>query len=561
MPNVTNLGVAGSDGVVPLYQPNARWCWWGLIEIFQGIGTPGGNRYVPKINDYVMDFDNYLVYKVTALDSITLHPTLTPIQPPFARSMFSPADVLFGAGPGSDNSKYRLYVNSHLNPYTLNVDSFLTIPGNNVSYAKIFLGTDTSSNGRVISMLYDAVGTFVTNNVGLTSIANYPQVGYDVKQINQCNTNVILNNNDVATVVLYNQSGTVVSKRELLVVNTTTVSQQTTNQLFVTSIGLLSPFIQASTPNVISVPLNVPVASLQLMGIVGYSDGSTVTLPVDGTRFNLIGLDQVITTDVGQTIPMVLSYTLSTVNGIQEATSMPVSSNNRTVTSPWSLVVTNPNTSYSVRVLGFPEYNTVSNTYTMRWIMFGSDRNVWFDVTNSVSFATNTGPFVPNAWMVKQTKAIQLNLASVSGIYTNYVYTQLLDITLYRDPNAGTAFTVDQISGNGSKYGLNVYGAISGNYVSLSNNYPDLQTWLQNLYYNNSPIFNPATEAGPIVPTHFAIMYGGVETVYTIDQWNAVNLTAGVGTTYVPKSNVYLRFMSITPSGTQYLSMAGVPLI
>lgn len=561
MPNATTTGVAGSDGIIPLYQPMARWCWWGLAEIFQGPAMPGTNKYVPKINDYVMDYDTYLVYKVTALDPITLIPTLTPIQPPFARSMFSPADVLFGAGPGSDTSKYRLYINSNLTPATLNVDSFLKVPGNNVSFVKIFLGTDTSLTGQIISMVYDANGIFVTNNVSLTSIASYPQVGYDVKQVNQCNTNVVMNNNDLATVVCYNQSGQVVSKRELLVVNTTTTVQQTTNKLFVTSIGLTSPFIQSNVPNVLSVPLNVPINSLQLMGIVGYSDGSTRTLPVDGTSFRLIGLDQVVVTDVGQSVSLVLSYTLSQVNGVQESTSMAIAANSKSVNTPWTLVMTNPNTSYSVRVFGFPEYTSLSNSYNMRWFMFGSDRNVWFDVTAAVQFATNTGPFVPNAWMVKQTKAIQLDLSKVSGIYAPYIYTQLLDITLYRDPNTGTSWTMGELSGTPTIYGLGLFGTITAGALNLSNGQLTLAAWLQVVYYNTQPIFNPATEAGPLAPTHFAVMYGGVETVHPIADWNLTTLTAGAGTTYVSKTNVYLRFMSITANGTQYLSMAGIPLI
>ncbi|WP_200850974.1 hypothetical protein, partial [Klebsiella pneumoniae] len=42
-----------------------------------------------------------------------------------------------------------------------------------------------------------------------------------------------------------------------------------------------------------------------------YSDGSKKIMPVDGTKFNLYGLQNFIATIVGQKIELVLSYKLS----------------------------------------------------------------------------------------------------------------------------------------------------------------------------------------------------------------------------------------------------------
>ena len=46
-------GVIGSDGMSPIYDPDARWCIWELSEIWDGIA--GNKKYVPKVNDYALE--------------------------------------------------------------------------------------------------------------------------------------------------------------------------------------------------------------------------------------------------------------------------------------------------------------------------------------------------------------------------------------------------------------------------------------------------------------------------------------------------------------------------
>ena len=92
-------GVAGSDGVAPVYNPANRWQIWSLKEIYNG--NIGANRYVPNVDDYVIDTITDERYRVVSIDPTTVIPVLKKIVPLNVGS-FSDVDVLLGVGPGRD---------------------------------------------------------------------------------------------------------------------------------------------------------------------------------------------------------------------------------------------------------------------------------------------------------------------------------------------------------------------------------------------------------------------------------------------------------------------------
>ena len=160
MTEILNIGnTAGTDGIVPVYEPNGRWCWWSLNEIFTGL--QGNNRYVPKLNDYVIDPATYTTYIVDHLDPVTLIPTLREIRPANMSFSLTETDVLFGVGPGTQSDTYRLYINKSVMPFVMAVDARLKIGGSMCSYAKIFKGPVLSGEGLVISKVYDNTGNYI----------------------------------------------------------------------------------------------------------------------------------------------------------------------------------------------------------------------------------------------------------------------------------------------------------------------------------------------------------------------------------------------------------------
>lgn len=553
--NVAILGVTGTDGIVPVYNPNGIWQWWSINDIWQG--STGANKYVPKVNDFVMDPSNYETYKVTQLDPVTLVPSLTPIVPSYIPSNFTPQDILFGVGPGTQADTYRMYINSAVTPSVAAVDLRLYVGGTKASYAKIFSNSDVSSTGVVISMVYDGSGNFVSQNVPLELVAIDQVTNYAWKTVSVFNTNAVLPDGEVVTAVFYDAQGNVVSKRQLLVENTNFIRDLSVSLKYVASIAIQSPFINTANPSEITFPLNVPINALNLTGLVTYSDGSTVQMPVDGTKFNVIGLQQYVSTIVGQNIPLVLSYALGTgevaYNGLSE--------DSKHVTAPFSIVTVNPDNSYAVKIYGYPEWQGDSVGYIMRFFMVNLDRNVFFDVTSKIIFAANTGSFNPQYYGYLQRKAVQLDLSSVSPSFKPYIDTQLLDITLIQKPSLNiTPWTVSQVSGSDiPAYGQGLYAKISSttNYssVDVSCGFTDQPTWLQNVFAATHPLINTVSETQAPSPTHFILMYGGQEYTYPIANWNQPLVINGAFTQY---SNLYLRFINRTTSGDMILSIAGM---
>lgn len=555
MNNVVALGVVGTDGQVPIYNPNGRWSWWSIDEIY--MGTTGSNKYVPNVKDYIIDPTTFTVYIVTLIDPVTLVPSLNEIIPAAFNTGLSNTDILFGVGPGTQSDTYRVYLDTSLTPYTLAVDVRLRVAGTRTSYCIIYKGPLVADPANMISMIYDSNGNFISNKIPLELVAIDNTTNYSIKAVSVCNTSQPLVDGEIVTAVFYDAQANVVSKRQLLVENTSFIRSLNVSLKYITGIALDSPFLSLSSSSTIEFPLNVPVNALNLQGIVSYSDGSSITLPIDGVKFSVIGLDQYVSTIVGQKIPLVLTYAL----GPNEVTYSAALGNGNYITEPYYIVTTNSDNSYDVKIYGYPEWGGVGVGYTMRFFLVNLDRNIFIDVTEYTTFASDTGLYDPTQYGYVQRKAVQLNLNTASGIFKPYIFTQLMDINLITTPSGTiTPWTVSQVSGSDiPPYGTGLVATISSivglSLVNISGGITDFPTWLTKVYNQTFPLVNPYNETAAIAPTHFALIQGTNEVVYPITSWNQ-NLSGGL--VFAEFSNVYIKFINRTVSGDQILSIAGM---
>jgi hypothetical protein len=196
-------------------------------------------------------------------------------------------------------------------PHVLAVDIRLKVAGTMASYAKIFKGSDLTESGNVISRVYDSNGNFISENIPLELVAIDSHNNYSIKTIKVCHTNEHLLDGEIVTAVIYGDNGHVVSKRQLLVENTSFIRSVDASAKYISHISVESAFISPTFDHIIEFPLNIPLNALNLMGVVHYSDGSTLKLPVDGSKFRMFGLEQYVSSIVGQTVDLVLSYALA----------------------------------------------------------------------------------------------------------------------------------------------------------------------------------------------------------------------------------------------------------
>lgn len=544
-------GVVGTvDNQPPIYEPSARWCWWSIKEIFTG--STGSGKYIPKVLDFVMDPDTYTAYVVEALDPNTYVPTLVKKNPGNMDLTFSETDVLFGVGPGTQADTYRVYLDKTKTPFTLAVDTRLRVGGTMSAYCKIFRGSTVDNSGKVISKIYDSNGQYISENVPLQLAAIDSHVNYSIKVVDICKTTETMPDGEIVTAVFYDVTGAVVSKRQLMVENTSFIRDLNVSKKYVTGISLKSPFLSPSIEHQIDFPLNVPMNALNLIGVVSYSDGTTMELPCDGTKFTMFGLSQVISSIVGQKVDLVLRYALAdgetAYTGVMD----------KYVTAPYTLVNVNPNNSYTVKLFGYPYWLNDAVGYQMRWWMLNLDRNLWFDVTDKVIFNANTGPFNPKAYGYLQQKSISINLKNVSGAFKPFIHTQMVEITLNNPPdNVHTSWLMSQeASVTRPAYGQDLFAKrMSDNTINLNSGIVTFDEWNSRVYLNTYPLVNPATEIIPMSPTHFVVNYNGLDTEFPITDWN-VDLNVGNGITQY--STVSIRFMKRTASGDLQLAIAAI---
>jgi hypothetical protein len=553
MTEISTIGVAGIDGVVPVYDPTARWCFWAIGEIY--VGTVGARRYVPKLHDYVIDPDTFTTWIVEHIDPVTLIARLRVIRPANMSYDFADTDILFGVGPGTQSDTYRVYLDQSVTPHILAVDARLRINGSMSAYMKLFKGADVSIVGNIISRLYDASGNVLTDAIPLEVVATMYDNNLAVKIPGVCYTNVALIDGELVTAVFYTPEGHVVSKRQLLIENTAFIRGQTVSQKYIVSINLESPFLSPTLDSIIEFPLNTPINALNLIGVIHYSDGTLLKLPVNGTRFSMFGLDHLLSTIIGQEIELVLSYQLAAneaAYGIEAA-------ENGCITTPYRLVITEANNTIAVKVVGYPVWISQTAGYEMRWFLFNLDRNIFFDVTQHVRFAENTGPYNPKGYGYLQEKAIIVNLQSVSPVFRPFLHTQFFSIVLMRQPDGRqTPWTVLQEMGAGNAvYGENIF-AISNTVnrtVEIHCSCANYTDWIRKLYLNTYPLINRQTEAAPPMPTHFELRYENTAVEYTVSEWNRVLTTQLVLPLY---STLFIRFIKRTATGDMNLSMSGM---
>lgn len=543
-----NPPIVGSDGHVPIYDPEGRWTIWGHHEVY--VGEDGLGKFVPKQNDYVRDISSYTTYIVESLDPITLIPTLREIRPANMSFGFNETDVLFGVGPGTPADTYIAYIDKTVTPFKLTVDQRLYINGSMSEYYKIFLGPVADNN--VISRLYDNNGNFLSDSIPLEMARINNITNISTKSPRPCSTVVDLVDNEVITLVAYSDEGHVVSQRQLIVTETSFIRSVDDSAKYVSSISLECPFLSPTLDHLIEFPINVPVNALNVIGSVHYTDGSITKYPANGAKFSLFGVDDYTSSIIGQEIDLVLRYVLSD----NESAIVGITTDGHYVTEPYTLRTVNANNSYTVKLFGYPVWVDVNNGYTMEWWLYNLDRNVIFNVTPFVLFDANTGAFNPKGYGILQRKSVSINLRDVSGAFNPYTHVQLFDVTLYGDPNnLDTPWTVNHVSNDSlPAYGIQLHATkIAGQTINVSSGITDFDEWLERLYTNIRPLLDRDIEVNVPNPTHITIMYKGFETTLPIASWSDDVVVADNIDVF---SSVMIKFIKRTISGDLQLGIS-----
>lgn len=560
-----------SNPVLPstvIVDPHRGYREWNIREIYSPSNPSSEGQYVPNPDDSVRDWTQGTL-RVISVDYTTGISVLRKWSEPRDPGIIEDQDILIGTGPGHQSESYRVFLDQSVFPFTLSMDKALHFYGSTVSSVKVFLGTDISDNGVVISQFYDTSGNLLGENIPVMLAAVLPAYGNDgvvvspptnvaVKVPMSAHTTRSLPNGEVLTVVAYDDVGGAVSQRKLIVMNSGFIRQTDASRKYVASITLETPFLLTSDPQVIEYPINMPVDGLNLRGVVTYSDGSILKMPVDGTKFSLAGLRNYVATIQGQSVPLMLTYLLSPHESAYVHTPAP----NGRISVPYMARTRSSDGAYSVKLFAYPTWVDQLNGYRLEYYLYNLDRQIAYRVTNLVTQANNSAAFDPLLYGVLQRINVGINMDEVDPLFASWRHTQMFEITLVRpgNLNVGDNWTVAFTAGQNPPYGENVkadwtFINVNNSTLDLSCGCETLEEWLQTLYYPTQPLFDPRSEVGPLVPNFFIVASGNVRVELPISQWNA-DIT--VGSVSGEGRLVFVEFIRKMSDNDLQLSVAGL---
>ena len=508
-----------ADPIVPIYEPDRGWRSWHIKEIYKGPDSEG--RFVPNVDDMVFDWDSGF-YRVMGVDLSTGLSRLEPWEKPTSDTGVSDENVLLGVDIAACGESYRVYLDDSVTPHTLAVDSRLRIYGTTAASIKIFQGTEIGNNGNVVSAMYDQQGTFLGENIPLELVAmpdqqniaiKSPVVGYTLKK---------LQDGEVATAVVYDDAGYVISYSKLLVKNTAFIRTTEANRKYVTGIHMESAFLSDEDNRVLKFPTNLPAGDVPITGVVSYSDGSVERHPANGGRFNLYGLDHFISTIVGQKVPLVLSYRLGADEfcyGASPGSSMHVSEKYWGTTTEFE-------SAYSVKLYAFPKWVDDVRGYTLEFYLYTLDRSQVWLVTPHVSVTGTSPSFRPFDYGLKQKLTFAVDMSKVDPRYPPYRHVQTMEITLMspgtdNNTNWVIGFTPNQNPPFGQGLSADIeFVNVNNSKLTLDNGFHSKEEWLRHLFYATEPLRNYNTEISAPPPNIFVVKMNGRDYEYSIDDWD-----------------------------------------
>ncbi len=568
---MTTNSIVGTDGVSPLYTPDARWTTWRRSDLY--MGGPGANRYVPKEGDLVFDMDQGAQQLVVdSVDPATLIPILSPVVALAGDGEFTDQDMLLGVGPGTQADTYRIYIDKSTTPYSLAVDARLNVAGSMVSTCKIFTGADFNDDTAVISHLYDTQGNITANQIPLELVADVTSSlvsgasgtglvtsNYALKTVPVCYTMANLLDAEVVTAVFYSDAGKVVSKRQLLVENTGFIRSPSLSTKYITDISLECPFLSTADTTLLQLPINILLSGLNLIGVIEYSDGTTRRLPVDGTKFVMQGMAAYLTTVVGTPANVVLQYFLDPSEISYSSTNV---GSRRFLTKTYKLITMDEQGAYNIKLYGYPVWQDSVSGYYMRWMMYNGDRAATYDVTDLVTYSPSAAPFSPLLYGTQQNIVAQLNLYAVNPAFRNYNFTQAVGVTLWGPGTQRTTnWTVQFTPSQNPPYGPNLHATltlvnVTYNILNLASGFTSLADWLAAVYTPTLPLIGPNETQAP-TPNFYRIRFGSFDQYFPINQWNVdMQIQNGLG----DSGTVFIEFIYRTSNNDAQLSMAALPV-
>lgn len=530
---------------VPILTPDNRRRLWFKEEIFTG--PSGTGEFVPNVNDGVIDLATGFS-KVLAVDVDHLS-TLDPVTFTNGAGGATQEDAILANGPNAQSEAWRVYINSDVVPPTLAIDSSINFYGDSAEYVKVFLGTDIGGTGHVISAIYNISNVLLSENIPLVLVGNTAGTNIAIKAPVVASSMEPVATGEVVTVVAYDASDVVTSIKRMTVFNSNFVHSSDEGRIYIVAIELLSPFLSITDSHLLEYPVNLLLQSATLQGKLTYSDGSTAILPIDGGRFELMGMERFIPSREGMRVDLMLKYNLQP-NEYAYGVSAPLPE--RSLVEDYRLVTVAGLADYNVKLYVVPKWNVGTNKWELDYYLYSLERNIVILATPYIEYVSNSVPFNGEEINTRQHIRVVVNLSNLSLGFLSYRYPQAFSIQLkaLATNNLAPTFWIIEYQ-EGEFYGSGLYahasvdpGNPSMNRLDLSLGLLAVEDWIDKVYYAIMPQRTPAEVAAP-QPTHVRLRIGNVW-VREIPINDILSYVTAVNIAVPPSTTLRLEFIRRT---------------
>ena len=554
--------VTGTDGEPPVYDETQLWKVWNMSEIY--LGAAGKNKWIPKVNDLVEDMVTQKRYRVASIDSVTLVPQLEEYNVRATVDEMSKEEGRFFAGGFliSPCARQIFYDNSTAKR-TLSIPSQFYLKGTTIHHAIAFKGTIVGNGGVPISVRYDENFNVIGSEIPLKPLQQRDPNNKSMWYIPDFYTTHHLEEGEMITIVIYDDRGGVRGRTNWIVEYSSLLRDVSDADKFVSNISLVSPYIDASDESNLLIPEQILKASINLMGKVHYSDGSTATYPIDGNKFELLYLERAMESVASTKGVLVLKYHLAEN---EKAVNTKFNDSEFFVTRTFNYTITERDGAYSVKLYPVPRWVNDTLGYQLDWYMFTLDRNQFRKVTNQVYITPNSPSRTLNGKLYNavQQLNVAINLGTINNTFQNHIHPQTVDIRFMRSggDTSGTRYLLGFDPYQNPLYGEGIVclaKQVSGNNFALDLRCgcTTLEQWFEKVYDSTKPQYRTSRESEAPRPTMMKLLINGREYDFPIRKWNT---ELSVQESITDATTVAVVFYDSTQSNDLYYSVAPMPV-
>lgn len=572
--------VVGTDGVVPVHEPDGVWKTWNKREIYEG--KEGRGKYVPKVGDYVTEAILFGVnaierkYLVKAIDPLTLVPELIPFVDEKDDDHYHPSDPYLRVGRLNIADTYRVYLDTSVSPYTMSIDGRYSVKGSEAHHFVLYKtdpkSRDPDNSLKAVSMVFDQRNQLITTSIDLESVSTDSLHPHVVKRPLPFHSREQFPDGETLIGVVYNDAGGIVQKKAFIVENTGVIRQRDPASKYITDITLESPFLSEADPSMVMYPLGYTVNSLNMFGRVHYSDGTSKRMAIDNSKFSILGLTDYIASIIGHNTAITLRYTLDNDEaavGLNSGLNLnSLGTKQRFITRSYNMKTVKPDNQYAVKLYVYPEWLPSISGYHLRWFLFDLTRSGYKEVTEHVRLNESQSLFKPNAYGIPQRLSATVNLKDVNPLHKEFYHTQVVDVNLMRPASDRTGYhwSIGYEITDTEYFGVDNWARMhikEADFIEfdISLDCRDMRTWLERIWGRTKPLYDHYAEGGAPEPNMFKIVVDGTvrnkEYLFNINQWNQKLFVEGV---FEPTDNVYIVFIKQTADSDMYLGMAALPI-